>query len=392
MPGWHEEVKDQVKSGELVLLGITQEQHAERCRLFAQWKGFDWPILHDPINWMESAAVPITTAIDEHGVVRSTRPSKEWVRNTFLTTDYPAGKSAAKATRQTRAQLEESVASNGTATAYRELGDAAMLWFRADPDVAVDAYRKALELEPNGTHHFRLGVALRRRYETADRRSDDFAAAVSNWTLALDQNPNQYIWRRRIQQYGPRLAKPYPFYDWVDSAIADITKRGETPVRLSVGLSGAEVARPAKEFEAELTAKSPDPRGRIHRDDGRFAKVQAAVVPAHVKPGESVRLHLEFSLAGKDAQWNNEAEPLLVWIEGGKGWVPRRQLVAFEGAPPKPESSEVRRVEVELQSSAEAADHTLEGYALYYVCEKSTGTCLFRRLDFSVQARVHPAR
>ncbi|HVL13287.1 MAG TPA: hypothetical protein VM529_12035 [Gemmata sp.] len=56
--------------GKLVVLGVTQEQHSERCRLFAQWKGFDWPILHDPINVLGSSAVPIVLALDEHGIVR----------------------------------------------------------------------------------------------------------------------------------------------------------------------------------------------------------------------------------------------------------------------------------------------------------------------------------
>ena len=46
MPVWHELTKEARKAGELVLLGVIQEQHPDRCRLFAQWKGFDWPILH----------------------------------------------------------------------------------------------------------------------------------------------------------------------------------------------------------------------------------------------------------------------------------------------------------------------------------------------------------
>ena len=67
-----------------MLLGITQEQHADRCRLFAQWKRFDWPILHDPINLMEAPAVPIVVAIDEHGIVRSIRPRPETFAAEFL--------------------------------------------------------------------------------------------------------------------------------------------------------------------------------------------------------------------------------------------------------------------------------------------------------------------
>ena len=65
VPVWHEGTAGWVKEGKLVVLGVTQEQHADRCRLLAQWKGFDWPILHDPINVLESLAVPILVAIEK---------------------------------------------------------------------------------------------------------------------------------------------------------------------------------------------------------------------------------------------------------------------------------------------------------------------------------------
>jgi hypothetical protein len=84
VPVWHDKTKGWVRDGKLVLLGVTQEQHPERCRLFAQWKGFDWPILHDPINVLESSAVPVVVAIDEHGIVRSVRPRPETFEREFV--------------------------------------------------------------------------------------------------------------------------------------------------------------------------------------------------------------------------------------------------------------------------------------------------------------------
>jgi len=84
VPVWHEATRDFVKQGRLVVLGVTQEQHADRCRLFAQWKRFDWPILHDPINVFQSRAVPIVVAIDEHGIVRSVRPRPDSFERDFL--------------------------------------------------------------------------------------------------------------------------------------------------------------------------------------------------------------------------------------------------------------------------------------------------------------------
>ena len=68
MPVWHEKVQPWIKQKKLVVLGVTQEQHPSRCRLFAQWKQIDWPILHDPINVVGCSGVPIVVAIDERVV------------------------------------------------------------------------------------------------------------------------------------------------------------------------------------------------------------------------------------------------------------------------------------------------------------------------------------
>ena len=65
MPVWHENTKALRAAGKLAVVGITQEQHAERCRLFAQWHQIDWPILWDPFNLTESKVVPRFTLIDE---------------------------------------------------------------------------------------------------------------------------------------------------------------------------------------------------------------------------------------------------------------------------------------------------------------------------------------
>ena len=84
----------------------------------------------------------------------------------------------------------------------------------------------------------RLSRALRVTAPAAGR----FRKAVEHWERALALDSNQYIWRRRIQQYGPRLDKPYPFYDWIPEARADIEARGQSPVTLAVEPAGAEFA------------------------------------------------------------------------------------------------------------------------------------------------------
>lgn len=384
-----------------MLLGITQEQHAQRCRLFAQWKGFDWPILHDPINLMGSQAVPILVAIDEHGIVRSTRPRVETFEEEFLDRQF-ADDAPGEAPVARRNPVPPSIRTLGrraevseTADAWRSLGDALAVWGGEEHvDAAIDAYGRAIEFEPrNGDALFRLGVCYRMRYESPRRRAGDFQAAVEHWGRALEVDPNQYIWRRRIQQYGPRLDKPYSFYDWVTQAVAEITERGQEPVHLAVEPSGAEFAYPSRRFTTSSDpAQSPDPEGRIRRDEKGLIHIESTVVPALVKAGETARVHLTLRPNNElKAHWNNEVEPLRVWIDAPDGWQLERRLLTTP-LPPQPETQEVRRVEFELQvpPSAEGTAR-LNAYALYYVCEDVGGVCLFLRQDLEIPVTVPTA-
>src|SRR5207249_7023097 len=137
--------------------------------------------------------------------------------------------------------------------------------------------------------------AYRTRCDSDGRVGDDFRRAVEYWAAALDLDPNQYIFRRRIQQYGPRLDKPYPFYDWVVTARQEIRARGETPVNLSVEPGGAEFAAPVKTFDVSQApiATPPDPRKRILEDD-RFIRIETVTVPSAIAPGTSARAHVVF--------------------------------------------------------------------------------------------------
>src|SRR5262249_9321156 len=160
------------------------------------------------------------------------------------------------------------------------------------------------------------GVCYRRRCETTLRRQGDFQAAVDRWGRALDLDPNQYIWRRRIQQYGPRLDKPYAFYDWVETAEKDLRARGEKPVPLAVRPGGAEIAQPVKALAAPAEARAPDPDGKVHRDKDGLIRAEVTVAPARVRPGQAVRVHVVLRPdAKKLAHWNNEAEPLRLWVD-----------------------------------------------------------------------------
>jgi tetratricopeptide (TPR) repeat protein len=403
VPVWHEGTAKWVKAGKLSLLGITQEQHPDRCRLFAQWKGFRWPILHDPINVMGLSGVPVLVAIDEQGIVRATKPSLKTFARDFIDKTSTADVRGEVPPRLTpkwvpadakialealRVRAEES----DRASAWRALGDALALWGGPkQEDAAIDAYARAARLDPKDAPAlFRLGVCHRRRYDSAQRQTGDFQAAIDHWGRALDLDPNQYIWRRRIQQYGPRLDKPYAFYDWVSEAEKEIAARGEKPIRLSVRPGGAEIAHPVKTFpDKRQKARSPDPEGKVRRDRQGLIRAEVTVVPPRVRPGQAIRIHVVLRPdAKRKAHWNNEGEPLRLWIDPTEGWQVAEQLLEFPSEK-KALTTEERALDFEVKIPEKAKGTIrLNAYALYNVCEDAQGQCLFLRIDIPIEVRV----
>lgn len=398
MPGWHEATKDLRKQGKLRMVGIVEEQHPERARLFMQWKQMGWPILVDSLNLLGVAAVPITLAIDEYGVIRVVNPKWDSIDETFLSQTYrkPERLAPADTTIPDLDKLKRAAAGSSAAS-LRSYADAWVLWGNpARLDEAIAAYREALKLEPNhAPTNFRLGVAYRKRQESEKRQPQDFQTAVEYWTKALEMDPNQYVWRRRIQQYGPRLDKPYPFYDWVPLARQEIQARGQTPAPLTVEPGGAEFAEPLKVFEPSKSSKrAPDPQGRVLRDQEKFILTDIAFVPPAIAPGDSIRVHVTFRPnAATKAHWNNEAEGLVFWIDAPEGWQASDRYLTVSN-PPAAVSLEPRTVEFELKAPGDAQKQrvTVPAYALYYVCEDVNGTCLYRRQDvqFDVTIRIKP--
>lgn len=402
------------------MVGVIEEQHPERARLFMQWKGMEWPLLVDALNLLEVPFVPITLLVDEDGKARRaprlrSREEIEKLVRAFLNEGDAPGDAEPTADRESsESEPVESPSALPTrsvgvplhpatddAAGWRDYGRRLFLTRGDDGlDKAIAAYERALELDPEdpgGWGHFRLGVLLRGRYDSPHREAGDFQAAVDRWRAALDRDPNNYIFRRRIQQYGPRLDKPYPFYDWVETAREEIRARGEEPVELTVLPGGAEIARPAGEGDEKKVATSPaqpDPEGRIRRDPGELVKVETTVVPGTRAPDDgtagAMRAHLAFRPEDElRVHWNNEAEGLTVWLEPGEGVEvePRRMTVPN---PAETLSRETRRVDFEVEvpetgdSGKSDGDVRIPGYALYYVCEDVDGTCLYRRQDLEV--------
>jgi hypothetical protein len=402
VPVWDDRTKDAVADGKLAVLGVIQEQHAERCQLFAQWKGFQWPILQDAINSLGPRAVPIVVAIDERGIVRAVNPQPAEF-DMFLVgdgrDDISASPISASPTRTVKRQqlyeralqLADSLPTD--AATLLNLGDALMLWGGVqDLDAAVEAYQQAAKLQSDdGPTHFRLGVALRRRYESDSRKPDDFQRAITHWNRALEIDPNQYIWRRRIQQYGPRMTKPYAFYDWITQATTDLESRGEKSLPLRVELTRAELAFPAKRADfAPHSAPEPDPGNKIDQDQQPLVHIVTTVVPPTGQPGSTVRVFLELRPdRQRQVHWTNDAGPTTVWVgrqtsASAARLTPEQSLWRLDNQE-SIATEETRVVEFEvLLGDDPGRPARLSGYALYYVCEGKFGTCVYRRQDFAI--------
>ena len=395
MPRWHDATKDWVRDGRLAVVGVAQEQHAGRCALFAQWRGIPWPIAHDPINGLGLRGVPVAVGIDEYGIVRVLRPKPETLENDLLDKTFPPPDGTvplAPVAVPDLGGLARTARKENAVSGWRDLGDALVLWADTSrADEAVDAYTRALQLAPDdGAALFRLGVAHRARFDSGQRRGDDFQTAAECWGQAAALDPGQYIWRRRIEQYGPRLTKPYPFYDWVDEARAAIRARGERPAALVAMPVGSEIAQPSREFGAASEADvCPDPDGRVPSDAERKVTIASAVVPARVAPGGAVSVHVTLTLdPSRKLHWEDAAGPLKLWVQAPERWEMSHRLLIQKPVAPA-DSKAARHLSFEVKAPATARGKAaLTGFALYGVCDDEDGTCSFLRQDVRVSVRI----
>ena len=398
MPVWQVRLQPLIDAGKLTVIGVVQEQHPDRARLYRQWRRLPWPIAVDSLNLLGLRAVPKLVALDEWGVVRvsglrsleqltafvqrvyaRTQPPDDYARRSNWTLPEPAP--------YPRAMANTPYPTYAVRTALQE-GHIAFASGRLDE--AVESFRKPLTYRPFALVAFRLGVALRRRSESDKRQPGDAQAAVDAWTRALQLEPNQYIWRRRLQQYGPRLDKPYEFYSWVAQARKDIRARGEEPLALVSEPVGSEIAAPVRGYLSAFDNKDLDPEGKIARDDGRIV-IEPLVTPGRVRPGGAARVRVRFRVnAHKKPFWNNEADGLQLYVQALAGCTIREGVFDYEL--PKPaETREDRVLEFELTTPADGTGKLLlKAYALYDVCDKEGGTCLRLRQDFSILLTLDP--
>lgn len=370
------------KAGKLQAVGIVQEQHADRARLYAQWRKLDWPILVDSLNLLEVSVVPIVLLLDEQGVVRSVlrNPKDDLAKALRMLEDAP--------------RITPVDATPKRPYAAQLAGVRDLIYFEqpARYDEALVALERLVASDPtSGPLHFALGVAQRTRFDSDHRQEGDFQRAVHSWRRALDIDPNQYIWRRRIQQYGPPSEKPYPFYDWVDEARREIASRGEIPITLMADLTASELAQPRTTLGGETAVPPhPDPQGRITRDD-ELIETDITLVPPEPQPGESVHVYVSLRPnPQRDAHWNNESDPMTVYLDLPSGWSADKRLIAWP-TPKGAVTDEHRTVEFDLQLPPDRSKMgEVRGIALYGVCRGATGECLYRRRDFVINFASSP--
>lgn len=376
---WQQRLAPLIKAGKLTVIGVVQEQHADRARLYRQWRQLDWPLAIDPTNELDLRVVPVPLLVDEAGVIRA-KLRKPAELEAFLA--RPAVKAGAHPRPAVRATLAQIITGKpGCGTAGEQ---AASLLHMGELDRAVAAYEALIKAHPTDARwRFRLGVALRRRSERAAAKPGDAQAAVARWGEALAMEPGQYIWRRRLQQYGPRLAKPYPFFTWVKTAREAITARGETPHPLRWEPAGSELAGPARGGEAVALGAHPDPQGKLPLDADQVS-AEALVTPASVRPGGRVRLRIRL-VPGAAVTWTDEGQPASAWLKLPPGWkLFENQLTHPREAKP---SSQPRLLECELAVPADASGVIqLPIVVTYDTCEKATGVC--RRLRRNLVAKI----
>jgi tetratricopeptide (TPR) repeat protein len=395
---WHEATAQLRAESKLVEAGIALEQHPNRTRLFMQWKTMDWRVMVDPFNRFDLPLVPITLILDEYGVIRLIQPLVDKlpeITTQIIEQNYPAPDSVPRTTSVIDLDTLKATAEHyQSALVWRDYAVGLTLWGgESSLNQAITIIEDVLQREDDqgdGTTQFYAGVIYRKRLDSAYRQTDDFAQAVAHWVQALEINPNNYVRRRRLQQYGPRLDKPYPFYDWVAEARDTITARGETPIPLVVEPGGAEFAAPTNAFiPADLQAH-PDPDGRIWQDENGYVSVEITTVPPTIVAGDSMRVHVTLRPNESiKAHWNNEADGAVLWIDTPDGWQVDQQRMTLAN-PADDVSLEPRHFEFEVRvpEATEAGTHTVNTAALYYVCEDVNGICLYRRQDIHIPITV----
>lgn len=364
---WFEQLRPFVTDKKLVVLGIDHEQHADRGRLFAQWKNLPGPLLHDPLDLSGITRLPMFVAIDEAGVVRAIQSNLDAIEKTFVRRAAPKKMSPG-------VQVEEAALPDPKLTrrragdarmapAYRDHGDALVLSGTAKLlDEALTAYSHAIEMDPKDAwSFFRLGVAYRIRSERPERQPGDFQSAVDAWERAERLMPTCEDFKQRLQQYGPPAGRTAACFDWIPAARTELQRRGVKPVGLEIEPLAVEIS--LAETKAGSRSHHPPPE-KLVVDKNERVRVESTVVPAaDRKHANSTEVHLTLRPGG--AEWFNRKDPVRIWME--KPASARLDRLYFEIPNPQSEvSDEERTVSFEVETRGKSRGKTtLKGFAVY---------------------------
>ena len=158
-----------------------------------------WQVMVDPFNLLALPVIPVTLAIDEHGIVRLNQPLLDKlpeIEAAFVNQVFDAPETPSVASIQ-KPDIERMADNLMDADSWLDYAIALTLWggdYRLDE--AIDAAQQALNINEDDRNHFYSGVIYRKRYDSDYRQTGDFQAAVNHWARALDIAPNNYIWRR----------------------------------------------------------------------------------------------------------------------------------------------------------------------------------------------------
>ena len=159
---------------------------------------------------------------------------------------------------------------------------------------------------------------------------------------------------------------------------------------LNVRPGGAEIAHPVKAFATSTPeARSPDGQGKILRDKDGLIQAEVTLVPPRVRPGKALRIHVVLRPDAKQkVHWNNEAEPLRLWIDLPDGWQAGQQLLVWPQAT-QAVTGEDRSLDLDVKAPDQAQGKVgLSAYALYHVCDDAGGRCRFLRLDIPIEVNI----
>ncbi|MBX3395351.1 MAG: hypothetical protein KF841_08280 [Phycisphaerae bacterium] len=216
---WISATKKLRASKKIALVAIMHEQRAERAAIFARWKKYGIPLLHDPYNFSSVDSLPTVVAVDEMGFVRLINPVPETIEREFVKKKFKAGKYEARAPElepPNHRALKRMAAESRDESIERQLGDALVIaGSSVELDEGLRTYSRILQKNPkDSVAFFRLGVGLLARSESGEAEESDRDSALESLRNAAKLSPGNIVFQARLAEYDRKSAKPMSGVDF----------------------------------------------------------------------------------------------------------------------------------------------------------------------------------